>query len=110
MCIEERLEALEHENRQLKDDVEQLKRLRNDQFVTVAELAEIMKCTRSTVHRMIKEGKIFASRKTGDPRIPLSQFYGEEPEKLVERKYVTERKEPKRELSMQEQIFGRRIG
>lgn len=110
MYLEERLEALEHENQQLKDDVEQLKRLRNDQFVTVAELAEIMKCSRPTVHRMIKEGKIFASRKTGDPRIPLSQFYGEEPEKLVERKYVTERKGPKRELSMQEQIFGRRIG
>lgn len=110
MCIEERLEALEHENQQLKDDIEQLKRLRNDQFVTATELAEIMKCTRATVHRMIKEGKIYASRKTGDPRIPLSQFYGEEPEKLVERKYVTERKKPNRELSMQEQVFGRRIG
>ena len=44
MCIEERFEQLEKENTELRNRVETLERKGGDIFVTVKELAEIMKC------------------------------------------------------------------
>lgn len=114
MFWEERIEALEAENQKLREEVEQIKRVGVDRFVTVKELADIMQCSRPTVYRMIKDGKIYASRKTGDPRIPMSQFYGDDP-KLIQRRhdYLSHsgkaRAQPKQELTLKEQIFGKEV-
>lgn len=112
MLLEERMEALEIENQKLREEVDQIKRVGADRFVTVKELAEIMKCSRPTVYRMIKDGKIYASRKTGDPRIPMSQFYGDAPDELLQRHhdYISQpskiRAGSKQKLTIKEQIFG----
>lgn len=112
MMLEERVEVLEAENQKLREEVEQIKRVGSDRFVTVKELAEIMQCARPTVYRMIRDGKIYASRKTGDPRIPMSQFYGDDPDKLIQRHYdylsqpQKSRANPKRECTLKDQIFG----
>lgn len=112
MYLEERVTVLEEENQNLREEVEQIKRLGADRFVTVAELADLMKCTRPTVYRMIKTGNIYATRKTGNPRIPMSQFYGSEPNMLIQRHHDyllnprKPRSNPARELTLKEQVFG----
>ena len=81
MSLEERFEQLEKENTELRSRVETLERKGGDIFVTVKDLAEIMKCPANTIYKKIRSGEIFATRKTGGIKIPLSQFH--EPQKVV---------------------------
>lgn len=100
MHIEDRLELLESENRKLKEKVDHLELYSTTRFVTARELASLMGCTVQNVHRKIKTGEIRATRKLGDPRIPMCQFL----EGLDLPDPGT--REPE-EGSMAEQIFGK---
>lgn len=103
MYLEERVEKLETENAALKARLESLEAQRTDKFVTPAQLAEIMQCSTNTVYIRIRAGDIVADRRTGNPRIPMSQFYGKSQEKLVE---LGSRRRRKKELTMEQQVFG----
>ncbi|MDD3185996.1 MAG: hypothetical protein ACOX1S_05480 [Anaerostipes sp.] len=87
--IEERIENLEKEIVALKDEVGYWRAKGSERFVTMEELSNIMKCSKQTISRRIKEGEIFATD-VGGPRIPMSQFYENEAvkrqadEKIVE--------------------------
>lgn len=92
MHIEERLERLEEENEELKSRIKSLEEKGADRFVTVGELAKMMDCSCNTIYCKIRSGEIVSTRKTGDHRIPMSQFYKEQP------KITRIRKEHKQDL------------
>lgn len=89
----------------LNDEILQIQAREQERFVTSAELAEIMGCTKKTVCVKIKSGEIYATRKLGDPRIPMSQFYKTEPFELLKRKPEKLRKASGGE-SMERLVFG----
>lgn len=102
MGVEERLEQIEKENTELRSRVETLERKGGDTFVTVKELAEIMNCPTNTIYRKIRSGEIFATKKAGEIKIPMSQFY--ESPKIVH--IHNKRKKEERELTLKERVFG----
>lgn len=102
MYVEQRLEALEEENRLLHEKVEMLEKYSLTRFVTPKELAELMGCTVQNVHRKIKTGEVLATRKLGDARIPMCQFL-----EGLERPAIKAEKKNPAELTMAEQIFGK---
>lgn len=102
MCLEERIERIEMENAELKNRLEVLERKGGDTFVSVKELASILKCSENTIYQRIRSGDIFATRKTGGIKIPMSQFH--EPQKIVH--IHKQRKKEERELTLKERVFG----
>lgn len=48
---------------------------REEKWVSVKELAKIMGISPNTIYIKVRSGEIYASKKFGAPRIPLSQFY-----------------------------------
>lgn len=105
MYIEQRLEELEREVRELREKVSTSEQ--TEKFVSPMELAEIMGCSRNTISNKINSGDIYATRKTGDPRIPMSQFYKSDPVNLLKRKPERLRKAAGAE-SMKSLVFGER--
>ena len=101
MHIEDRIETLEKENQILKAKVNELERYGTTRFVTMKELAELMGCTVQNIHRKIKNGEIYATRKLGDPRIPMCQFLED-----MDRPVLNSSKVIEGNRSMSEQIFG----
>lgn len=102
MYLEERVEALENEREELLQRIEYLENRGTDRFVTVAELAKLFECSTNTIYVKIREGEIYATRKTGNARIPMSQFY---PEPKITRMTQKTQKEAKT-LSLKEKVFG----
>lgn len=100
------LQELHKEIEAIKDELAEIKARYQDRFVSPAELAEIMQCTPNTVYVKIRSGEIYASRNTGYPRIPMSQFYKADPKDLLKRKPEKLRKVSGGE-SMKELIFGK---
>lgn len=90
----------------LNDEILKIQAREQERFVTSEELAEIMQCTKQTVHNKLKSGDIYATRKLGDPRIPMSQFYKTDPVDLIKRKPKELRKVSGGE-SMEQLIFGK---
>jgi len=90
----------------LNDEILKIQARERERFVTSAELAEIMGCTRKTICLKIQSGEIYATRKLGDPRIPMSQFYKTDPVDLIKRKPKELRKVSGGE-SMEQLIFGK---
>lgn len=82
----EKIKELEEENKKLAERIDFLETKKSERFVTVKELAEIMSCSTNSVHTKIRDGVIFATRKVGDQRIPMNQFYDKEPIDLLKRK------------------------
>lgn len=106
MYIEEQIEALAKEIENLKEEISIYKAKGPEKFVTPTKLAEIMGCTPVTVGRKIKSGDIYATRKFGDPKIPMSQFYKSDPIDLLKRKPEKLRKVSGGE-SMKDLVFGK---
>lgn len=112
MGIEERLNHLEEENAALKDRVAYLEAVGLDEFLPPKAIAEKMHCSLSTVHNYIKSGRIQATRKLGDWRIPTSQFYREDSDStpgIVASESMIRpqrRKKPDKEATMKEIVFG----
>ncbi len=77
MYLEDRVNELERQVTELTDKVAHLKSVNNDKWVSAKELSEIMGCSVNNIYIRIRSGEIYASRKLGSPRIPLSQFYCE---------------------------------
>lgn len=102
----EELQALHKEIAVIKDELARMRAIDHDRFVTPAELAEIMHCTLNTVYVKIRSGEIYATRRAGDPRIPMSQFYKNEPIDLIKHKPEKLRNVSGGE-SMKELIFGK---
>ena len=100
--LEDRVEQLERENLDLKQRIARLENRGADRFVTTKELAEMFKCSKNTIYVKIRSGEIYATRRAGDVRIPMSQFY--ENEAVRELPPPPERK--KDQLSMKEKVFG----
>lgn len=94
MYIEDQINELTFKIQDLTDKMDLLGH--SEKWVSAKELAEIMGCSLSTVYLKIRSGEIYASKRLGTPRIPLSQFYEEkdqQPEK------------PKKERSIAERVF-----
>lgn len=112
MGIEDRLNRLEEENAALKDRVAYLEAVGLDEFLTPKAIAVKMHCSLSTVHNYIKSGRIQATRKLGDWRIPTSQFYREDSEAAVpcgeseSMIRARKRKRPEKEATMKDIVFG----
>ena len=105
MYIEERLELLELQNKELREKLEDLMSKQKERFVTAKELSEIMNCSVNNIYVKIRSGEIFATDKLGSiPRIPMSQFYENNPKEKNEKKKVQEKKEEQK--SMKELVFG----
>lgn len=104
----EELQALHKEIEAIKDELAQMKAINQERFVTPAELAEIMQCAPNTVYVKIRSGEIYATRKAGDPRIPMSQFYKTDPVNLIKHKAQKLRKVSGGE-SMREIVFGKEL-
>lgn len=102
MYLEERIELLEKDREGLLQRIESLENRGADRFVTVAELAELFECSPNTIYVKIREGEIYATRKTGNARIPMSQFY---PESKITQMPQRPQKETKN-LSLKDKIFG----
>lgn len=112
MGIEDRLNRLEEENAALKDRVAYLEAVGLDEFLPPKAIAVKMHCSLSTVHNYIKSGRIQATRKLGDWRIPTSQFYKEDTEtevpcgESVSMIRSRKRKVPEKEATMKDIVFG----
>ena len=96
MHIEDQLEELQETVDQLTEKVAHLEQVNNDKWLSVKELSEIMGVSTNTIYIKIRSGEIYASRKLGSPKIPISQFY--ETKK-------PEPKKPEPKKSLQERIF-----
>ena len=112
MGIEDRLNRLEEENAALKDRVAYLEAVGLDEFLPPKAIAVKMHCSKSTVLKYIKSGRIQATRKLGDWRIPTSQFYREDSKTAipsVESESIIrsrKRKVPEKEATMKDIVFG----
>lgn len=104
--LSEELQALHKEIATIKDELAQIQARSQEHFVSSTELAEIMGCTRKTICLKIQSGEIYATRKLGDPRIPMSQFYKSDPIDLIKRKPEKLRK-VSGGGSMKELVFGK---
>lgn len=106
--MSEELQALHKEMEAIKNEMAQMKAINQERFVTPAELAEIMQCAPNTVYVKIRSGEIYATRRAGDPRIPMSQFYKSDPTELIKHKSEKLRKVSGGE-SMKELVFGKEL-
>ena len=103
MYLEERVAQLEEQNKTLMLQLERLEKGGLTRFVSVKELAEIMGCRVQNVHRKIRNGEIQATRKLGDPRIPMSQFMDADDLQVSKCRQAPK---SKKAVSMAEQVFG----
>ena len=104
MYLEERVSRLEEQNKKLMLQLETLEKCGLTRFVSVKELAEIMHCS---VHECASEDskrrRIQATRKLGDPRIPMSQFMDADNSQTLKCRQAPK---PKKAVGMAEQVFG----
>jgi len=105
-ALTEELQALHKEIAAINDELAQMQARNQERFVSAGELAEIMQCTPNTIYVKMRSGDIYASRKTGRPRIPMSQFYKSDPIDLVKRKPEKLRKVSGGE-TMKDLVFGK---
>ena len=68
MYIEQKIEQLEREIEELKEQK------KSEQYLTPAQFAEKMHCSKGFVTKMIREGEIQALKMGRLVRIPMSQF------------------------------------
>lgn len=106
MYIEEQIKVLSEEVEQLKEKVSMYEARGSERFVTPKELAEMMNCSANTIYVKIRSGEIHATRRAGDPRIPMSQFYKTDPIDLISRKPKKLQKVSGGE-TMKELVFGK---
>lgn len=76
--LEERVEILERAIEQLTQDVGFWKAKATDKFLSINEAAQLLDCSDQTIRNKIKSGHIYCTTKSGDPRIPISQFYSDQ--------------------------------
>lgn len=94
----------------LSDLSERVARLEShalEKWVTVKELAKVMACPENTIYRKIRDGTIYATRQTGEIRIPMSQFYKPGHDSEEGNGFQIRPQRRKREKTMEEMIFGR---
>lgn len=72
MYLEQRVEELERQMREFKEQK------KSEQYLSPKEFAEKMSCSKSFVTKMVKSGEIQALRMGKLIRIPMSQFEGKE--------------------------------
>lgn len=106
MYLEERVEHLEKENLDLRKRIESLENNGMDRFVSAGELAEIMGCSVNTVYVKIREGTIEATRRTGDHRIPMSQFYRKTENKEDKTVKIHQYQKKEKPKNMKSLVFG----
>lgn len=73
MYMEEKIEDLYTKVTEINRRMDNLQR--EEKWVSVKELAQIMGISPNTIYIKVRSGEIYASKKFGAPRIPLSQFY-----------------------------------
>ena len=82
MYLEERVEHLEKQIEELKEQK------KNELYLSPAQFAEKMSCSRSMVTKLVQNGEIEALRLGKLIRIPMSQFEEKEESKKASRKDV----------------------
>jgi len=80
--IEDQIKELTQQVADLTEKVALLEH--EEKWLSVKELAELMKVAPNTIYVKIRSGEIYASKKLGSPRIPISQFYKTEIEDAPE--------------------------
>lgn len=79
-----------------------------EKWVTAKELAKIMNCPENSIYKKIRSGSIKATRKTGEIRIPMSQFYKPDSGGAEDSGFqIKPQRSRKREKTMEEMVFGR---
>lgn len=73
MYLEEKIDDLYKKLDELSRKMESVQK--EEKWVSVKELAKIMGISPNTIYIKVRNGEIYASKKFGAPRIPLSQFY-----------------------------------
>lgn len=73
MYVEEMIKDLYEKVAEINQRMDSLQR--EEKWVSVKELAKIMGISPNTIYIKVRSGEIYASKKFGAPRIPLSQFY-----------------------------------
>lgn len=73
MYLEEKVEDLYAKIEEVSQRMDSIQR--EEKWVSVKELARIMGISPNTIYVKVRSGEIYASKKFGAPRIPLSQFY-----------------------------------
>lgn len=73
MYLEQKVEDLYEKLDELSRKMESVQK--EEKWVSVKELARIMNISPNTIYVKVRSGEIYASKKFGAPRIPLSQFY-----------------------------------
>lgn len=96
MYIEEMIKDLYEKVTEINQRMDSIQR--EEKWVSVKELAKIMGISPNTIYIKVRSGEIYASKKFGAPRIPLSQFYQD---KSVEEKV----KKLEAPSSLKERIF-----
>lgn len=94
--IEQKIEDLYSKLDELSRKMESVQK--EEKWVSVKELARIMGISPNTIYLKVRNGDIYASKKFGAPRIPLSQFYQD---KTVDEKV----KKLDTQSSLKERIF-----
>lgn len=92
MNIDERITKLEKDNIEIKACIETLSRM--EHYVTPAELAKILHCSKNHIYIQIRSGMIQAVTVGAAIRIPMSQF---ETDHIHNKK--PNRRQPKPEVS-----------
>ena len=97
MYIEEQIEELQRRIEKLE-----ARQPVPEEWLTVPEAARRLNVGTQTLYRKIRSGEIYASQLTGSIRIPISQFYDEKTEKIVE--LPRTRKRTKKEPEWAEEV------
>jgi len=98
--IDERITKLEKDSNELKARIDVLSRM--EHYVTPAELAKILHCSKNHIYIQIRSGTIKAVTVGAAIRIPMSQF---ETNKSPNKKIIRKQSEPENQvekLSIQE--------
>ena len=90
MYLEERVEQLEKQIEELKEQK------KNELYLSPAQFAEKMSCSRSMVTKLVQNGEIEALRLGKLIRIPMSQF--EEKEEIEELNFIENIETPTRKV------------
>lgn len=105
MFLEQQVEALIQESEQLKARLDLIERRGAEEFVTPKVLAEKMGCAENTIRVKIRSGEIYATKKVGGYKIPMSQFYEKEIEGEKVMRMPHKNKKPKEQMTLKEKVF-----
>lgn len=84
-----------------------------EEWLTIMEAASRLKVGQSTIRKKIADGEIFATKKAGSYRVPISQFYDQETRDVIYElpkvKETTGQVEPQWIIDLRKEVFGKEV-